>query len=321
MIRSVMVMRYLAMKYTILLVAAVLLLGAAYVKAEMTRPQVTGRIVKVSGDIIFIDAGVDKGVKPGDRFEILQQRSDGRVEKAGVLAVNQVFEKSSVGMPVTLLPGRIPGVNDMLFEYRDVAYPQYPEPGHDRTVIRSKWIRASEDNLNVIIGAEIESGAGIHSAYCVYRYEGSPEWRGMALTKEYDDASVYRGLIPGPELMEGTLEYYLIAVDARDRITYSGGRENPHRAAVLLARPFIANEAESGRMLDDGNTRGGISPWIIIPGISQLKNGEMIKGISLLALETAALAAGVAAGSEKAIYYGAAGLVYVFNMADVLVGR
>ena len=290
-------------------------------RAEMIEPLKTARIVKISGEIIFIDAGINEGVRPGDRFDILRKLADGSIENSGTISVTQVFEKSSAALAVVLYPGRIPGINDMLFERRDISFNAVPPVRTGRPLIRSKQVRASEDNLNIVVGAEIESGAGIYQAYCVYRYAANTEWRGMALTREEGSESFFWGMIPGFELKEGTIEYYIIAVDTEDMLAYSGSRDNPHRALIYLAEPYYADQADAVRASGTREKRGEKFPWIIIPGAVQIRNGQTLKGISLLGLGTAALATGAVVGPEKAMYYSAAGFVYMFNLADVLLSE
>ena len=285
--------------------------------------RITGRVVKVMDGMVFIDAGFGKQVEPGDRFEVLQRGGNGAISKISVLSVTQVFEKTSIGVPLAVLPGRSVTVNDMIIEARGIMEQAQPvSPAYQHPVVRTKKIHASENNTDVIVSAEIVSGAALLRTYCIYRFKNDGPWSGMALLPAEDSATMVSGVIPGGEIQAGRIEYYIVAVDVNDRIGYSGNQEYPHRALVSVAEPYYTGEAESDQVLNNGaNTEDKWFPWLLVPGLSQIRSGNRLKGLTLLGLETAAVATGIAVGSDQAIYYSVAGLVYAFNLADGLLVR
>ena len=55
---------------------------------------------------------------------------------------------------------------------------------------------------------------------------------------------------------------------------------------------------------------------LIIPGYVQLKRKELGKGYMIIALQSAAILGGFTADKNNGLYFGAAGIIYLYNFFD-----
>ena len=276
--------------------------------------RITGRVVQVVDGMIFIDAGSQKGVQPNTQFEILRQGTGREIENIGMLSINQVFDKSALGTPLLIEPGKSISSLDMVIEHKEFGSDfQWNAARGAPPRIMDKMVQSTEDFTGIRIYARIQSDEPVTDAYCIYRFGKYGNWQGMSLIAE--DEETYSGIIPDTEIVEGTLEYYLVAVDSEDRLGYSGNSEYCHKALVHVAAPYYPAIAMNGEVSME-EMGAELSPLLLLPGAVQIRDGRTIKGLSLMGLEAASLAAGIASGANQGIYLSLAGLVYLFNVAD-----
>lgn len=301
---------------------AVILSVVFYAVVPMyAQEMVPGVIIQIRGNLIYLDVGSEIGLQVGDEFDVYTTNVDesGQI-KVGTIRVTQVFEKTCVAKPVSIVPGEQFKIMDAIYAKNKAIQKgkieQLQLQDSDlKPIIVHNIIQTVRTGEAITLFARVTAVEDLIEVNVFYKTTGSLHWNRRPL--EHETGDFYICTIPGAEIGEGVFVYYFTAVDEGDRLGFLGSESNPMVVKVLSessVREDMLTDMRKERIFTRDRK---FTPTAFIPGYHQLNRGERNKGLVLLGGSLGFLTAGIFADSNNSVYFAFLGLVYVYHFADL----
>lgn len=242
------------------------------VNAIEKKVQIQPEIIDFTDGKPVIDVGTNLGMKEGMEFDVIRIKDvikkDGRVifkkeEVIGRIRLVAVQEEGAIGEIIEM---KEPIEEGDFARAAKVVIVKDVEP----PMIVHTPIKICSEGEPLEVTAEIIDNVKVADAACYFKMEKETKYKGVKLTREEKDR--FQGIIPGKEIREGKLSYYLKATDEKGNLTRKD----------MDGIPFIVKVTEKDRIppVISHKPPRFAEPGKDIPIIATVKDNVLVKSVA-----------------------------------------
>jgi len=278
---------------------------------------ITGYVIKIDENLLYLDRGSDDNVRIGDEFKLLRDMPEGRKDKnIGIIQITQVFPEISVGKLTEIVKNEKPSVLDKIEIAPIIEIPEQLKNLDEQDnflipIIYHNEITSVEKGKDIDIIVRANAFEGLKDLYVMFLSEDINDWERIDLISYRGD--IYFCKITSEGVIGDTLKYFIKAEDINDRSTSLGNETDPIKINIVSS---LYQEVSKDFLKEKFDEKRSSIGRLLIPGYTQLKQNEVGKGYMIMGLQSAAILGGFIADKNNGMYFGTAAVIYLYNIFD-----